>query len=246
MLFLVNPQQKRGGRVARRKKVKRRKLTAAQIRAGFGGKRRKAALKNKRKKRRTTTVRRKKRRTTAPRTHSKRRVSTVARRKRTSHRATRRRRRTGGTVRRHRRYRRNPGFSVRGIGNQLMTGAKRAATVVVGKAAGKFAANVIPVPKTTMVGQVGSQLLAALAIGVVGRKFIGHGLGEDLFIGAMTAPMETALKMVPVVGPLLGEDPFLPMGAYDPFLPMGAYAPPEAPAATVGSYEDVGDDGFGY
>jgi hypothetical protein len=221
MLFLVNPPRKGRGVAKKRRKTKRRRTyTAKQRAAGFGGK----AAKTRARK----TKRRGARKVRAIGKLKRKGVSTVARRKgskRGKRRTSRRRRSTGTiTLRRVRGavYRKNPGFSVRGIGTQLIEGAKGAGAVVVGKAAGRLIANLLPFPKTTMIGNVGAQIVSALVLGVVGKRFLPGRIGEYVFIGALTAPVETVLKGVPVIGPMLGEDPFLPIGE-DPFLPIGAY-----------------------
>jgi hypothetical protein len=231
----VNPPRK-GRTVAKRRKTKkRRKLSAKQIAAGFGGKRRKAASTKRRRKTSTVTRKRKGARTVAKRRTHKRRATT----KRRTH-----RRRRAGTIKltkvRGAIYRKNPRFSIRGIGNQLIEGTKGAAAVVVGKVAGRQIANLIPLPKDTMVSSIGTQVVAALVLGMVGKRFLPGKLGEFLFVGALTAPVETALKSVPGIGPMLGEDPFLPIGE-DPFLPIGAYPDGMAayPEAAVEGYDSL-------
>lgn len=133
-------------------------------------------------------------------------------------------------------YRKNP-FGGR-IVTQLVEGAKGAGAVVIGKAAGRTIANMLPLPKDTVVGSIGAQLASALLLGMVGRRFLPANIANYVFVGALTAPVETGLKMIPGVSGFLGEDPFLPIGE-NPFLPMGAYPSIEA-------YPEGLESEFGY
>jgi hypothetical protein len=220
MIFLTNPPRRR----KRKAKKRRRKLTAKQIAAGFGGKRRKVATT--RRKRKGTTVARRKRST-----GKRRKVAATTRRRRRGS----ARRRTGTiTLRRIRGkvYRSNPAFG-RGLVKQITEGARDGALVVVGETGAKFIGNLIPIPKDTMIGAVGAQLAGAIAIGMVGQRFLPKPVAHMLFVGGMAGAMRSVLKVVPVIGPMLGEYE-LPIGEYE--LPVGEY-PQEDELAAYPEYE---------
>lgn len=249
MLFLVNPPRRKGGRVAKRRKARRRrKLTQAQVRAGFGGKRAQAALKGKRRAKRASVARTRSRKrkgaTTVARKRGKRRGT--ARRRTTSR---KRRRTTGGTIKFRRVrgsiYRKNPGLFGGRIVRDIVDGAQSAAAVIAGKVAARMVGNLLPLPKTTVIGNIGTQIVSALVVGMAGKRFLPAKFGDYVFVGALTAPVEAGLRLVPGVGGMLGEDPFLPVGE-DPFLPVGSYPLIGSYPEGVGEEVEAAEAAFGY
>jgi hypothetical protein len=231
MLFLVNPPRRKGAKVARKKKRTPPRGPGGRFR------KKKKAVHRKKARKRTTRKRTVK--------HTRKRRAPVARKRARTTRRRRAHKRGKRTIRltpvRGSLYRKNPGFNLKGIVGQVVDGSKRAVVVVGGKVGGRFVGNLLPLPKTTLVGNLGSQIVAALLIGIAGRRFLSRGMADDLFVGAMLNPVETGLKMVPGIGGLLGEyDPFLPMGTYDPFLPVGSY--PQLPEG-IESYPAGVDEG---
>lgn len=159
----------------------------------------------------------------------------MARKRRTT---KRRRRRTGGSIRltpvRGRIYRKNPRFSVRGFTRDLQSGAMNAGAVIVGKAGARVIANFLPLPKDGIMNYV-SQIVAALATGMVAKQFMGAKTAEFVLAGALSAPVETFLKGVPVIGGFLGDDQLL-MGEIltSGALPIGEDLP-------IGEYPMMGE-----
>jgi hypothetical protein len=229
MLYLINPR-KRSRNVARKRRTKKRTPPR-----GPGG------LFMKRKKRKATgTVKRRTTRKATKRRTIKRRKPTVARKRSTTRRRrTTKRRRTGGTIRlspvRGKIYRKNPAFSMRGAIRDLQNGAMNAGMVIIGKTGARVVANFLPLPKEGIMNYV-TQIVAALATGMVARQFVGAKQAEFIVAGALSAPVETLLKGVPVIGGFLSDDALmmgeylaaggmgeyqLPVGEYD--LPVGEY-----------------------
>ena len=141
----------------------------------------------------------------------KRRRSTGRRR------STSRRRRSAASYvrarpRRRRTYRRNPGFTPRGIIGQITQGAVDAGWAVGGKAAVRIVrARVGQEPGTPMA------ILTELGTGIVGayalRRFLRSTNGAKMFLaGAFMAPVESVIKAanVPFISPALGDDGTVP------------------------------------
>ena len=255
MLFLVNPKQKGKRRMARKKS----KATPAQRRALKKARAALAKKRNTRKRagkkaaatrRKRTTVKKRtyKRRASTARknTPKRRRTRTVAKR-RTKRRTARRnpaRRRIKG-VRRIRRkiYTRNPPVTLKNMGKVLQQGLFDATGVLAGKVSARFVSGFIPSFGEGPIMNFAKQGIAALAVGFIGGQFLPRDYSRFLIAGALSAPVETFLQGLPVVGDLvsgqaeLGEAMGygLPMGEgadYD--LPIGEYVQPEI--APMGEY----------
>lgn len=139
-------------------------------------------------------------------------------------------RRVGGSV-----YRKNPGFSVRGIFGTLKTAVPRAATVVVGKAATRLVANFLPLPKEGLMNTV-TQVASALLVGIAAKMVVPGHIADDLVVGGIVAPIESLAKGLPVIGPALGDDDLV-LGEY--FIGGGGSAGQNVSAGAVG--EDFGE-----
>lgn len=155
----------------------------------------------------------------------RRRKSAVARhRRRRSHAANPRRRRRRHTLRaanphrrrrrrrvnvargRSRRRRRNPGFNVRGIGGQVIEGAKRTAVIVLAQAATNKVSAMIPVGTGNVPATIAKQVGVGVLLSYLARRFAPK-YANDVLIGALLAPVTTALRMVPVIGTSLSGAP---------------------------------------
>lgn len=183
----------------------------------------------------------------------------AARRRRTvAKRRSPARRRTTARRPARRRYRRNipQRFSVRNLGKQLQQGVFDAASVVVGKAATRIVANILPLPKGGMILNFATQAVSALGVGALASMFLSRDTARMLIAGGLAAPVESFAKNIPFIGPMLSDDdltlgdydPFLPMGEYpamgdyDPFLPMGEDVYGSDPyGAGIGEYPAVGE-----
>jgi hypothetical protein len=126
-----------------------------------------------------------------------------------------RRRRSVALVRarpRRRTYRRNPGFSTRGIVGQITQGAVDAAWAVSGKAAVRIVrARIGQEPGTPMAiaTELGTGIIGAYAL----RRFARSANGAKMFLaGAFMAPVESVIKAanVPFISPALGDDGTVP------------------------------------
>lgn len=254
MKFLVNPKRK-GRRMARKKKA-----TPAQRRAL---KKARAALKRKRNARkragRKAAATRKRKTTAKKRTYKRRASSTTARknspkrrRKRTvakrrtrkkARRNPRRRRIKGVRQVRRKVYTRNPPITLKNMGKVLQQGLIDATGVTAGKVGARFVAGFIPSFGEGAVMNFAKQGIAALAVGFIGGQFLPRDYSRFLIAGALSAPVETFLQGLPVVGDLvtghaeLGEAMGygLPIGEgpeYD--LPIGEYVQPE-----IGEYVEM-------
>lgn len=220
MLFF-NPPRKRKGRAVKRKR-KRRTLAGAALVAH----QRKVSKRTRRRRSRRSVhaasaaggvmaKRRKRRgrrraRTNPPVARKRRRRATIT---------ARRRRRRGG-------YRRNPGFSVRGLVGQLKEGAQGAAGVLVGKAATNLVASRVPLPQDGIAG-LAVKAGIGLAIGYGASRVAGAKFGQYVLIGALLGPVETAVRMlnIPVLNQALGDDftEIAGVGAYPELGGVGSY-----------------------
>lgn len=227
MWYLVNSPKARTARKKGRRKMARRQ-TAAQ---------RRASLRNLAKARRARSHRgrasnpkRRRRRNPPPR--GKRTVAwrkrAPAKRRYSYGKKQRRAIRTNPSHRRYRRRRHNPGFVT-----QLTSGFRDTALVLGGKAASRIVANFIPLPQDGIMG-TGVQLLTTFAVSWGARKFLGANAGHMAFVGGLMGVVEPYAKMIPVIGPALGDE--MEMGEYlsGVELPMG-----ELPMGEdeVGAYE---------
>jgi len=231
MWYFINPNSpKQGahkrGRKGRRKMAKRQ--TAAQ---------RRASLRNLAKARRALRGGgRKRRRASNPPPGGKRTVSWRKRpttKRRYSY-GRKQRRVVRTNPRRYRRRRNNPGFGT-GFAGQIFTGFRDAALVLGGKAGSRIVANFVPLPQDGIMGTL-VQVASTLGVSWAGRKFFGQNVGHMLLVGGMVGVAEPYIKMLPVIGPALGDE--MEMGEYltGEELPMG-----ELP---IGEYE-VGEEEMG-
>lgn len=155
--------------------------------------------------------------------------------------------------RRHRRhFARNP-FSLGGIKHRVVQGVTDAALILGGKAGARFIANFAPdslkdtVPKVAL-----TQVVAALAVGIAGTKFLGGDKGRFLLAGGVAGALESFLKGFDAtkdnVGKLLGDD-FLELGdgytagGIGNYLPgIAGYGEPDVDEARFGgSPSGIGD-----
>lgn len=227
IVFRKNPSKRRKA-VAKRKQVRRvkRRRSAAQV-AAFRkmiAARKQAVAPRARRTRAASTVggsvaRRKsksRKRRSGGRIKSVRRVGGAAV-ARTSWRASGYRR----NPRRHRRhhYRRNPGFSVGGIVSSVKQGVMDAAFILGGKAGTRFVSNFAPAGlKDTPVKVAAVQVLAAIGLGIVGRRFLGGDKARFIVAGGVVGAIESyinndATLKASAVGQLLGDDA-LELGEY--------------------------------
>lgn len=169
-------------------------------------------------------------------------------RRRGGKRRARRRRAIRFSPVRGRMYRRNPKFRLPTFQTAIKTlqrGAFDAAGVVGGKAVTRIVANLLPFPKQGIMNIV-TQGAAALVAGLAANALFSPDVARMFVAGGLSAPIETLMKGIPVIGPALGDDDLVlgemgwdvgqydDVGAYEdvPMLPVGA--------AGVGEYEDVG------
>lgn len=244
MLYLINPKRK-GGRMAARKK----RATPAQLRALAKARRAKKAKAASRSRAAKKAARTRKRKTTPRRRTTKKRTTTrrkpVARKRTTRRRTTRRRSPRRGARRvRRRTYARNPRFTVRGVFRQLQQGAIDASGVVVGKAATRMVAQMIPFGGQG-IAALAKQGLSAVVVGMVASRFMGAQFGRFVLAGGLAAPVETFLQGLPVIGPAisggaaLGEYlgvAALPIGEY---VEEGTLPPADIADAAIGEYVEM-------
>lgn len=133
----------------------------------------------------------------------------------------------------------------------LQRGAVDAVKVIGGKAAARFLGNLAPANfKDTLVKNLAVQTAAGLVVGIAAAKFFSADTARFVLAGGLSAPIEAALKPVPLVGPLLGDD-YLSlgdggMGEYLPGIGEG-YEPDdtrsEGSSGGFGLYTDAGGGG---
>lgn len=214
MTFLVNPSGKRAAR-------KRRTKTTRKPPKGFRTWKAYMASIRPNAKGGTVATRRKRRRSTSRR-RRRRNPSTVALK-------------TNPRRRRRRSYRRNPrGFSIRGIGGQVMNGAVGAVQTLAGKAGVRIVRGFTPYTAGSAVGTA-VEGVAAIGLGMFASRMFGPKIGERVMIGGFQAPIEAFVKQmgIPYVSEALGDDG-ISYGTYE----LGAY-PSDIPQ--LGGY--VGSDG---
>lgn len=113
--------------------------------------------------------------------------------------------------------------SVKGVVSTLQRGAVDAVKVIGGKAAARFLGNLAPANfKDTLVKNLAVQTAAGLVVGLAAARFFSADTARFVLAGGLSAPIEAALKPVPLVGPLLGDD-YLSLGDSDDGL--SAYLP---------------------
>lgn len=197
---------------------------------------------------------RKRRRSSAKRRHTinapRKRGASMARRKTTRRRSSARRRVTSHKRRRHsyrpvhaktyhkkkyRRtlYRRNPGFSLRGMGRLAMDGAVGGVGVIIGKAGSRAIRKLIPFGADNMAINLALAVLSSLATGFAVNLFWKRAAPFAL-AGAFADIITPYAAQVPVIGTYLGEDG-------DPMGVAGGVEVGDAGQRFLGSY--VGDAG---
>lgn len=230
-LWLVNPG--RGTRKAKRKGRRRRKLAGAAL----------AAHERKVGRSLTGTARH-----AAKRAVHRGGAMAKRKRRRASNPKRRRRLHVRNPVVRHKRrrrrglFQRNPGRgaigSVMAIGLQ---GVKDGAGVVIGKAATRTVAGLVPFGANT--GLVGAlkQVVVAIGIGYGAHKVMGKDFARMVVAGGIAAPIESLVKSlnIPILSPALaaGDEAYAALGAYPGRAGMAAYPPALMPAGA--------GDGFG-
>lgn len=148
------------------------------------------------------------------------------RKRRTARRNPRRRRIKGVRQIRRKVYTRNPPITIKNMGKILQQGLVDASGVVAGKVGARFVSGFIPSFGEGAIMNFAKQGIAALAVGFVGGQFLPREYSRFLIAGALSAPVETFLQGLPVVGDLvtghaeLGE-------AMGYGLPIGEYVQPE-------------------
>lgn len=116
------------------------------------------------------------------------------------------------------------------MAQQVTQGAIDATGVVAGKVTANMVAGFIPIPVTTVIGQIAKQGVSAVLVGMLFRNFMGPQWGRMAMAGALAAPMEGFLQTLPVIGPIVSGA----MGEYT--LPLGEYNLP------LGEGQYYGDD----
>ena len=240
-LWLVNPGR---GKTRKARKARRRKLTGAAL----------AAHQRKAGRKRAGTARRAAKRATTQ-------GGRMAKGKRRRRANPKRRRHAGMFVKRaknpgkrHRRrrglFRRNPGGGlVKGLMSTGMQGVKDAAGVVVGKAATRAVAGLIPFGANTGIVGTLKQVLVAVGVGYGANKVLGREFARMVVAGGIAAPLETLVKSmgIPILSPALsaGDEAYAALGGHGayPLAGVGMY-PPALPAAS-GYGDGMGAD-FGW
>lgn len=136
-------------------------------------------------------------------------------------------------------------------------GVVDAAGVIAGKAATRIVANLVPIPKDTMMMNFIVQAGSAIVVGIVARMVVSKDVARMMIAGGFAAPVESFAKGIPFIGPMLGDDylqlgeyamgdadPFLPIGDADPFLPIGDNAYGSDADAAFGEYA-MGEYAYG-
>lgn len=172
------------------------------------------------------------------RSGAKRNPSPRRRRRSTSHStpimAKRKRRRLSARrnpprSKRRRRARRNPPASLRGIVGMAVGGVKDAALITVGRGVTHTIARKLPF--ANKLPDVAVQTAVALATGVAARLMVGGDMARIAFAGALSVPMDTALRKanVPLLTAALASDEeisaryYSTIGAYPHRGRIGAY-----------------------
>lgn len=169
-----------------------------------------------------------------------------ARRRGGARRARRRGRSLRFTPIRGRMYRRNPKFrlpTMQGAIKTLQQGVFDAAGVVGGKAVTRIVANLLPFPKEGVMNIV-TQAIAALITGMAASVAFPPQIARMAVAGGLSAPIETLMKGLPIIGPALGDDDLV-LGEIGWDVPavgeeeeIAGYLEPGG--GEVGQYDDVG------
>ncbi len=171
----------------------------------------------------------------------------MARRRRTARRNPRRRRIKGVRQVRRKLYTRNPPFTLKNMGKILQQGAIDATGVTVGKVGARFVAGFIPAFGEGVMMNLLKQAVAALGVGFLAGQVVPRDFGRFVMAGALSAPVETGLAMIPVVGDLISGNAELgeamgyglPMGQPSYGLPMGDMGEYVQPEPVMGEYVEM-------
>ena len=150
-------------------------------------------------------------------------------------------------ARKRRRRRRKNVPTLKGITQDVTTGAVDAVQVLAGKAAARIIPEQLGIPKEGTTG-IAAQAAVAVAVGIFGRQLFGADVAKMMMAGALTAPVESIIVQadVPVLGPALSAYPqfraYVQPGAGDRL--------PSNRIPALSAWPDVGleayDDGAGY
>jgi hypothetical protein len=125
---------------------------------------------------------------------------------------------------------------MKNMGKILQQGAIDATGVTIGKVGARFVSGFIPSFGEGVFMNLAKQAVAALGVGFLAGQFVPRDFGRFVMAGALSAPVETGLAMIPVVGDLISGNAELgealgyglPMGQPSYGLPAGEYVQPEA------------------
>jgi hypothetical protein len=113
--------------------------------------------------------------------------------------------------------------------------------VIGGKVGTRVLAELLPIPgKGAPMMNFLVQAGSAIAVGTVAQMMVSPQVARMVVAGGLATPIESFLRGMPVIGPMLGDD-FLELGDADPFLPVGEY--PEA--VQVGEYDGLTEGAYG-
>ncbi len=155
----------------------------------------------------------------------------------------RRRRHRVNSHRRTHRRRRNPGFNVRGIGGQVIEAGKHTAVIVIAQAATNRVSSMVPFGAGSVPATIAKQVAVGVLLSYLARRFMPR-FANDVLIGALLAPVTTALRMVPVVGASLsGAPPGL--GLYPRAAPQVLRGAPPGLGRGMGLYNNGMRQGMG-
>ncbi len=130
---------------------------------------------------------------------------------------------------------------MRGVTRQLQQGMIDAVGVIGGKVGTRVLAELLPIPgKGAPMMNFLVQAGSAIAVGTVAQMMVSPQVARMVVAGGLATPIESFLRGMPVIGPMLGDD-FLELGDADPFLPVGEY--PEA--VQVGEYDGLTEGAYG-
>lgn len=161
----------------------------------------------------------------------------MAKRRKHTRRASTRRNPPASRRRRHsrRHARRNPPrFSAKGAVGSLVQGVKDAVFIEAGKIAVNTAARMVPV--TSTIPALGVRAALALVAGIGAKMIVGADAARFVLAGALTSPIETAIRAtnVPLLANGLSGDDQLRNYVRG----IGSY--PQVRRVGVGSYPQVG------
>lgn len=222
-LWLVNPGRKRRHMAKTKRRPSKKQLAARRKFAAMARARAKAARRvrsPKRRVRRRAVTRRAITHRRVGMARKRRRAAPKRRRRTSAPRRMRSVRRAGGAAvsrqawrasgfrrnpRRRRRYRRNPGFSARGIVGQVKDLGIGAGVGLLGMAAGRTISNMIPFGQGDPIMGFAKSTAVAIGIRIFGAKVLGNDLARIAAIGAMLNPTKDLLiSFVPQAQQFLG------------------------------------------